>query len=201
MVKRNQTKSRPSRRSQRVTIPSLPFITTRTALKLTQYQFPNTIFTYTLKDACPDLLAPGHPRSVKLVGARVRYYPVPTPVNKPDLISVQGLSVDLATNSLIPTTPIIPLSTTLPRRQFIRTQNMSFLNTGDEDQLKRGLLAIAVTWTQQEPAASILVDIEFHWRVARDNIYTIPLNDIEIIEEPLRRAVSPSPSISSNRRR
>ena len=183
------TQKRRAAKRFRTSVPSQSFQTARTAVTLNQFQFPTTVFVYTLRDLCPDLLAPN--RAVKLVNARIRFYPVPTPVNKPQLVSVQGASLDLATNSIIPVTPIVPLSTTNPRTLFIRTEKLNFLNTGDTEQQKKGLIAISVVWSIAETAEKLLIDIECHWKIAKDNVFPIPAlvsvqnpNSMEVVQPP-----------------
>lgn len=103
-------------RNRRVTLYRAPFQSNITGYVINVKTSGVTSVSFPATFLAPDLQVVNQARQFRLRRLTIRFYPVLVLDNtKPFQISAQILISDLATNTMVPATPIIPLSNVMPR--------------------------------------------------------------------------------------
>lgn len=117
MPKKNRQINRRRRASgRRVTLFRAPFQSNITGYVINIKNSGVTSISFPPSFLAPDLQVVNQARQFRLRRLSIRFYPVLiSDATKPFQISVQILISDLATNTMVPATRIIPLSNVMPR--------------------------------------------------------------------------------------
>lgn len=149
-----------------------PFTSTLTQLPLKlQNSGVNTI-QFSPATLCPELQVANQYRQFKLLSVTARFYPnvVFSETAAYNPVSVQLLMADLATNTQVPTTPIVPLSITNPTRLRSRAVGARWIssNSGSGE----NIFAIAAITNQAN--YTITVDLQATYLLSRDGLSPPP---------------------------
>lgn len=190
-VRRNRAPKARRRNSSRA---MKPFSSTLTQLPL---KLPNSgVNTIQFSPAilCPDLQVANQFRQFKLISVLARFYPHPLSTEGSSQVSVQLLMADLATNTQVPATPIIPLSLTNTTRLRCRAVGARWItsNSGSGE----NIFAINVLSTL--PNQTILVDLQSNYLLSRDGMAPPPAALFSELEQPESPVYLQPPSLSSN---
>jgi len=113
----------------------------------------------------PDLQVVNQSRQFKLQRLIVRFYPVViADKTKPLQLSAQLLISDLATNTMVPATPIIPLSSTMPRTLVARNPGARWVSSNSG----AGEAMAAIYLSSTQPTGAVAVDIISIFTLAPD---------------------------------
>jgi len=141
----------------------------------------NTI-QFSPQTLCPELQVANQYRQLKLLSVFVRFYPnivsSETLIYQP--ISVQLLMADLATNTQVPATAIVPLSPTNTTRLRARAVGARWVssNAGSGE----NIFAIAAITSQAN--YSIIADIQSIYLLSRDGLSPPPNPVFSTADEP-----------------
>lgn len=159
-----------------------PFVSTITQLSLKLVNSGVNTIQFSPQTLCPDLQVPNQFRQFKLLSVYARFYPNiasgETLGYQP--ISVQLLMADLATNTQVPATAIVPLSPTNTTRLRARAVGARWVssNSGSGE----NIFAIAAITSQAN--YSIIVDLQSTYLLSRDGLSPPPNSLFSAIEEP-----------------
>lgn len=193
-VRRNRVKN--TRRSHPSTRSMKPFTSTITQLPLKlQNSGVNTI-QFSPMTLCPELQVANQYRQFKLLNVTARFYPNVTFSEAASYtpISVQLLMADLATNTQVPTTPIVPLSITNPTRLRSRAVGARWIssNSGSGENI------FAISAITNTANYTITVDLQATYLLSRDGLSPPPaalLSEVATPDSPI--LVSSSSSVSN----
>jgi len=171
-----------------------PFNSTLTQLPLKLLNSGINTIQFSPATLCPDLQVTNQFRQFKLLSVLARFYPHPIDAESSSQVSVQLLMADLATNTQVPATPIIPLSLVNPTRLRCRAVGARWVssNSGSGDNI------FAINVLSTTPNQTIMVDLQATYLLSRDGMAPPPTAISSELTEPDSPVFVPPPSISSS---
>jgi hypothetical protein len=173
-MRNNKNRGRTTRRrrgARRVTnLRTAPFQSTLTNVKLQVPAAGVSVVKFSPKQLFPDLQVSGQSRQLQLRRFIIKFNPLTDLADKTPLVTVQLAIADMSTNTLVPATPVIPLSLTSPRTLVASTLSPHWIDSSD---ITKIIAALNISSTL--PENSFWVDIISIARLATDTIGTSSL--------------------------
>jgi len=173
-----------------------PFTSTITQLPLKLQNSGLNTIQFSPITLCPELQVANQYRQFKLLSVTARFYPNVLFSESANYtpISVQLLMADLATNTQVPSTPIVPLSITNPTRMHSRAVGARWIssNSGSGENI------FAISAITNQANYVITVDLQTTYLLSRDGLSPPPaalLSEIATPDSPV--LVSNASSVST----